>query len=714
MPKDNNSGIITNGVAKVDEPQINSFSPYKSPKMVDFDPEDEDYLKELRRPAVIKEDLYQVGRTQRVKQILDSTDFRDELEKLIVGGESRPDLINLKSLEQLSDVILPGGRKISPSNVGISSLHSNVVIPVADLRGVAGSKYSKDERSVRNKLACLFRLVDLSRWSQGITNTHCSLRFSEKFVLTNPVCLMNHEVTAGQLLKVDLSDCSVINPNDDQKIEASDAILNRSHFQIHAAIYRKRPNVSCILPLSTSVVSAVAAMKCGLLPLCQEAMVIGEVSCHEFQGFNANDTCEAESIADDLGSLNQVILLRNNGFLICSPSVETAHSIAYHLVLACETQIRAIHAGVDNLVIPGELAQKKVSDLVKSLGSSAVNKVADFVSAPQWKNGELEWEAWMRVLDNAGYRTGHIYRTASTAAKVTGSMATPPFSPREGYDMTDNAANKLRVDMERLRLRQQSPRTSADSKKTPNIRWVQQSGCPSPGLQGMQPIKITMNSHQFLPQTSPAVSPNPKELKEKQKKIREQGRVDNISAGPQSKILDGLSYQEAAALKQLQETMTDAQQCEKILIGAASKGIVERDHRHNAQIYTQFYQSNPFSSETEQEIQKYVDEVKQKTQNLSHSGTLERYGIAQNEAASAGSASPESVSLMQAAREHNISRSTTTPPPTRTITVKETTFDANDGLRNFHNDKVQQQKTRSQPSPEILEEKCVSEEELTD
>lgn len=48
---------------------------------------------------------------------------------------------------------------------------------------------------------------------------------------------------------------------------------------------------------------------------------------------------------------------------------------------------------------------------------------------------------------------------------------------------------------------------------------------------------------------------------------------------------------------------------EKIIIGAASKGIIDREYRHNAQIYRQLYQPNPFASETDEDIQKYIKEV---------------------------------------------------------------------------------------------------------
>lgn len=44
-----------------------------------------------------------------------------------------------------------------------------------------------------------------------------------------------------------------------------------------------------------------------------------------------------------------------------------------------------------------------------------MNRVAD--GNIGWRIGEIEWEAWMRVLDSAGFRTGHIYRQPLLRAK---------------------------------------------------------------------------------------------------------------------------------------------------------------------------------------------------------------------------------------------------------------------------------------------------------
>lgn len=53
-----------------------------------------------------------------------------------------------------------------------------------------------------------------------------------------------------------------------------------------------------------------------------------------------------------------------------------------------------------------------------------------------WRVGELEWEAWMRVLDNAGFRTGHGYRQpllrARPAPAHQSDVEAPPSSSSYG------------------------------------------------------------------------------------------------------------------------------------------------------------------------------------------------------------------------------------------------------------------------------------------
>lgn len=59
-----------------------------------------------------------------------------------------------------------------------------------------------------------------------------------------------------------------------------------------------------------------------------------------------------------------------------------------------------------------------------------------------------------------------------------------------------------------------------------------------------------------------------------------------------------------------------------VLIGTASKGIIVRDQQHNAQVYRHLYSPNPFSNQTDEDMQKYLKSLKSNS-----TSALERIGI---------------------------------------------------------------------------------------
>ena len=67
-------------------------------------------------------------------------------------------------------------------------------------------------------------------------------------------------------------------------------------------------------------------------------------------------------------SLPQVIFLRNHGFACCGSSVEEALHLAYHTIIACETQVAAMAAGEANLVMPHEAAKKQAYEIAQHGG----------------------------------------------------------------------------------------------------------------------------------------------------------------------------------------------------------------------------------------------------------------------------------------------------------------------------------------------------------
>jgi adducin len=137
---------------------------------------DDEYRRELERPADVKEDVRQMGQRQRVTTILNSREFRDELEAIITDAlKHGPHPASLIALQQISELLLPHTSRWTTVS-SLSRAGGSVIVPINDIRGVDSTGYSKSERLLRCKLASLYRLVDLFGWSQGIYN-HITVRF---------------------------------------------------------------------------------------------------------------------------------------------------------------------------------------------------------------------------------------------------------------------------------------------------------------------------------------------------------------------------------------------------------------------------------------------------------------------------------------------------------------------------------------------------------
>lgn len=92
--------------------------------------------------------------------------------------------------------------------------------------------------------------------------------------------------------------------------------------------------------------------------------------------------------------------------------------------------------------------------------------------------------------------------------------------------------------------------------------------------------------------------------------IKDYRRADKISAGPQSHILEGVTWEEARKMQDATVTQTGDQ---VVLMGAASKGIIQRGYQHNAMMYKSPYAKNPFDSVTDEELDEYKKVVEKKT-----------------------------------------------------------------------------------------------------
>lgn len=227
-------------------------------------------------------------------------------------------------------------------------------------------------------------------------------------------------------------------------------------FVLHSIIHAARPDIRCAIYIGCSPVVAISSLKAGLLPLTRDACVLGEVTTFQYTG-SLYDEDERNKLVRHLGPNSKVMLLNNHGALCCGETIEEAFYAACHIVQACETQLKLLPIGVDNLVLIPEESRKIIyeqsrrppEDLEKKFAALSENNKDEEAAkkeetaatkvigqAPKWRVGGAEFEALMRMLDNAGYRTGYIYRhplIKTEPPKPKNDVELPPAVSSLGY-----------------------------------------------------------------------------------------------------------------------------------------------------------------------------------------------------------------------------------------------------------------------------------------
>ncbi|XP_014677128.1 PREDICTED: protein hu-li tai shao-like [Priapulus caudatus] len=358
-------------------------------------------------------------------------------------------------------------------------------------------------------------------------------------------------------------------------------------------------------------------MRCGLLPICQEAMICGEITYHDYQGILINPD-EKEQIRNDLGQTSKVMFLRNHGFVTLGETIEEAWYYAWNCMIACETQARAVTAGLDNIIQPSADVVQKVNEVGRQ-GGGGVNSNQDSI---KWRPGQLEFEAHMRWMDATGYRTGYVYRQpvvrVERIRKGFEDVEVPPSASSFRYIFDDEDGSLDSSLKQAMELRKQGERnkwmnTPSSYEKvefeetgTPNpkkiTKWKEVGEGDSDSTARGTPFKMDIN--QFVPRDT-----DPREFKKLQSTLKSERLKGTITSGPQSKILEGTTWEE---VQRMQDGTLSGADDKVIAFGAASKGIIERDQQHNVQVYRQYYAANPFDNITDDDIAKYKADIERR------------------------------------------------------------------------------------------------------
>jgi ribulose-5-phosphate 4-epimerase/fuculose-1-phosphate aldolase len=196
-------------------------------------------------------------------------------------------------------------------------------------------QFTPEEWDLRVELAAAYRLAALNGWVDGVA-THISARLpGEETFLINPFGLLFQEVTASNLVKID------INGN---VLSETEHPVNAAGFVIHSAVHEARPDVGCVMHLHTDEGVAVSCLDEGLLPISQSAMLIcDQVAYHEYEGVSI-DLGERKRLGQHLGD-KDFLILRNHGLLTAGATVGAAFCRMAALQKVCAIQVMTLSMG---------------------------------------------------------------------------------------------------------------------------------------------------------------------------------------------------------------------------------------------------------------------------------------------------------------------------------------------------------------------------------
>ena len=235
-------------------------------------------------------------------------------------------------------------------------------------------RVSREEWATRVDLAACYRLVHHYGMDDLVYN-HISARVpgEEGHFLINAYGMTYDEISASSLVKIDF-DGKVVQDS------GTGYGINHAGFVIHSAVHRGRPDVACVIHTHTPAGMAVSAMKCGLLPLTQNAMFFSGVGYHDYEG-PAVDLDEQKRLVADLGD-HVAMFLRNHGSLAVGATIPEAFITAYWLERACQAQVFALQTECG---LPAPDTVQKTNERYKP--------------GQRRRIGELEWAGLLRLLE---------------------------------------------------------------------------------------------------------------------------------------------------------------------------------------------------------------------------------------------------------------------------------------------------------------------------
>ena len=202
------------------------------------------------------------------------------------------------------------------------------------------AEFHPDEWAARVQLAACYRVFAQLGWTEMIYN-HITVRVPEsasgshKHFLINPFGLHYSEVTASNLVKIDLQG---------RVMDGSVHPINPAGFVVHSTLHDGIEGAHCVMHTHTTAGVAVACLQGGLQQTnFYSAQLHDMVAYHDFEGITIH-LDEGPRVLKSIGR-KQAVILRNHGLLSWGQTLPQTFAILWTLQRACEIQMATLSMG---------------------------------------------------------------------------------------------------------------------------------------------------------------------------------------------------------------------------------------------------------------------------------------------------------------------------------------------------------------------------------
>ena len=232
--------------------------------------------------------------------------------------------------------------------------------------------FHPDEWAARVQLAACYRVFAMLGWVEMIFN-HITVRLPDSVTggsaaegaskspqfLINPFGLHYSEVTASNLLKIDLQGNKITTPGE----APSPWPVNPAGFTVHAAIHAGVPGAHCIMHTHTTSGVAVACLQGGLQQTnFYSAQLHDMVAYHDFEGITIHAE-EGPRLLHSMGN-KPAVILRNHGLLAWGKTLPQTFAILWTLQRACDVQLATFSMGAA-IPVSADVAAKCTRDALQ-------------------------------------------------------------------------------------------------------------------------------------------------------------------------------------------------------------------------------------------------------------------------------------------------------------------------------------------------------------